>query len=386
MCPENIFSKEIVEIVFEFSSLIFHLRRTYFFIFVMNLHYVIVFFAFVFISIASGNKYTKEANSPSLDDVEIKDEDNFRTQKLNFVWSKAVRQLEASNRKEMFSHLRKLDKQFLAAKYERDDGADNERTLEKEVEKTLENLLKKFGLSAIYKSLASGAGDKSIASSKDTRNEAFAEDASKFKDEKLRRLWLDAVAQGVFDNDELTQLSEEFQHHQRKLDEYGKMSVDLTKKLSAEGKENSVFVEDFDEHKTKTQKANSDLKQRFKDIQQNYDTLKVKVADKLQSKKDAVESITHPRVVPLLEKARSIYADDQDALSSVEEELRHFQARLRKLEYLETEASQGEIDTPPKQKKEKSGGIYDRELSDQLTDYSRKVEKYEKYLASKLEL
>jgi len=83
-------------------------------------------------------------------------------------------------------------------------------------------------------------------------------------------------------------------------------------------------------------------------------------------------------------------------LESIEEELRHFEAKLKKLEYLENEASQGKAEFDPtaaaaaasklKKNQEKSAKIYDRELVEKVSDYSKKMDKYEKYLASKLEL
>uniref|UniRef100_A0A914X252 Alpha-2-macroglobulin receptor-associated protein domain-containing protein n=1 Tax=Plectus sambesii TaxID=2011161 RepID=A0A914X252_9BILA len=137
-----------------------------------------------------GGKYSKSAN----------EERQFRVQKLNFVWSKAVRQLERPELKRLEMELDELDSAYLAAKDAHFSGKDRDKQQLVDLDKQLRLILRQLNVENILDALEKKAKWAHEHEHAGSENDVHHDD--RFSDQRLTELWQSAKNAG-FSKDEL---------------------------------------------------------------------------------------------------------------------------------------------------------------------------------------
>ncbi|CAH1154775.1 unnamed protein product [Phaedon cochleariae] len=333
------------------------------------------------------NKYTKDANLPTqtegdnhvdLRPVSLKHLDRpFRMSKLNLLWSKAVLRLSETKLKSLFGELKLHDKEEITWKHLRAEGKDKDGLKEAELRKKMLTIMSNFNL-------LDQADD--ISDPEKTRpfkplNEASDKHINKslFKDKKLNKLWEKAERAG-FTQEELLALSEEFGHHQDKIDQYYSLLHDV-KGNPEENAENSIddsldkynkieFIEEQEPNKDYLDKANL-IREKYKDIKDGFDHLHL-----LAAKGPASREFVEPKVQGLWRIAiESNFTPSE--LHSLKTELLHYENRLLKLRHLQVEHALHEEKYKDKPKMTIAGGKTNAAslMEDSIKKHARKVEK-----------
>lgn len=242
-------------------------------------------------------------------------ESPFRMQKINLVWEKARLHLNLTENKlsKLYSQLKIQDKEELTLKKLKTDGGDKAGHKETEVRHRFSQIMDQYGIMNA-RDQPSSSNENDMLKSKHI-----------FKDKKLQKLWEKAEKSGMTPT-ELLALQQEFQHHQEKVNEYQKM-------LEIASNQNHIDTNEIhrnlDEEIYNIRNPN-DLKQRMRDLHENVDKL-----HKLATNQGEF-GFREPKVAGLWRIALDADFTDEE-LESLRQELGHYEKRLEKLRFLQTE-------------------------------------------------
>merc|ERR1740131_411155 len=213
--------------------------------------------------------------------------------KVNLLWEKARRAGLAEGKLErLYSKLKVQDKDELTMKKLKTEGVDKDGIKDAEVRRKFALIMEEFGLMG-----GDVVQDKEVEPTK-----------ALFRDKKLTRLWEKAEKSGL-SSEELTALQEEFQHHQRKVDEYHMLL------------EMAVFdIRDTNEYHKKG-----------KAIKRDYERL-----HRLATNQPLESPFNEPKVAGLWKLALEAKFEPEE-LESLRQELAHYETRLEKMHFLEAE-------------------------------------------------
>jgi len=239
-------------------------------------------------------------------------ESPFRMQKINLVWEKARTHLNLPENKlaKLYSQLKLQDKEELTLKKLKAEGGDKAGLKEADVRQRFNQIMQQYGL---IKTDKFKQNDNEIQKSKHI-----------FKDKKLQKLWEKAEKSGLTST-ELLALQQEFQHHQEKMDEYHKM-------VEIASNQNDLRTNEIQRHLSEEYniRDRNELKKNLKDLQNNYEKL-----HKLTTGQDE-HGFREPKVGGLWRIALEADFSDEE-LESLKQELGHYEKRLEKLRFLQTE-------------------------------------------------
>ncbi len=309
----------------------------------------------------SGN--TKKVFSPD-------SESPFRIQKLNFILQKArLRVSSRSELKSLFLDLSKCDLEFLDAKQLRGEGKDPDGEVLRKAEKHLSMILTEHGLTDVLRSLDGMKSDpdgtwthpKHGNTMERVKGEEFVEDP------KLHQLWKKALEAG-FEDEALFSLKNELVNHQEKMRSYEKVA----ERLGRDYHENSVHHHSEEDRLKKKEKLKVGQKQLEEDLRDINE--RILSGDVL---------FTNSRVKVLWQAAVSSESFSPAELESLKEELRHFQSRLSKLEFYQSELASSES-VLKKAGKDHLMSPEHKEQEQKVKHFAFKVEKLENYLRSRI--
>lgn len=147
-----------------------------------------------------------------------------------------------------------------------------------------------------------------------------------FRDKKLTRLWEKAEKSGL-SSEELTALQEEFQHHQRKVDEYHMLlemaGEDDGKRINDIQRELDMDVFDI--------RDTNEYHKKGKAIKRDYERL-----HRLATNQPLESPFNEPKVAGLWKLALEAKFEPEE-LESLRQELAHYETRLEKMHFLEAE-------------------------------------------------
>jgi len=183
-----------------------------------------------------------------------------------------------------------------------------------------------------------------------------------FADVRLNELWRHAVKRGDYSDEELHSLHEEMQHMDTKMNR-----VHSTLRSGKDDLQNSVEENLIDSKMKvdKTSKVDQELLHKeFKELKNN-----------LLKKNKLTHGLKDQRVMSLWDSAQG-GSFSEDELTTIREELLHFQRYIDKLEHWEGLHNQLKV----------KGGASERvHAEDRLTEYKRKVKKFHKTMVAKIE-
>jgi len=257
---------------------------------------------------ASANGFYPDSKGPILNYAGV--EKPFRMQKVNLLWEKARTKLTETKLERLYSELKVQDKDELTLKKLKGEGGDKDGSKDADVRKKFNSLLLKYGLG--------GTPDNSETPHNPSK--------ALFKDKKLMRLWEKAEQAGL-QGEELIALQEEFQHHQRKVDEYNsllELAGDKDSKRYNEIKR-ELKEEEFDLRDT------NEITRKAKDLKGNYDRL-----HRLATNQGVEHMFKEPKVAGLW-KLALLAKFEPEELESLREELSHYEKRLEKMHFIKAE-------------------------------------------------
>ncbi|KAL3985826.1 Alpha-2-macroglobulin RAP C-terminal domain family protein [Acanthocheilonema viteae] len=278
---------------------------------------------------------------------------SFRISKLNFIWSKAMHHLSDKD------ELDKFDSLYLSAKAR---SIKNEKLVLEEVDNKLVQLLEKYGLES-----AVDAYMKKYKWRNEEQNENTILSSEKFKDPKLQKLW-HAAQNSRFSKTALKTLHKELKDHEQKMELY-----EQKVKLFNEFNDNTLNENPFEI----SDKLNRELKVHHNDIMDSYDKLHQKVAQASQ------KIFSSEKVENLWNLAMQNPNFTTSELESLRVELDHFDKRLEKMKYHDEELKL------VKKQQEKLGklNVFDEDVSsleEENKRLQRKLRKLENYLETKI--
>ncbi|CAG0914041.1 unnamed protein product [Notodromas monacha] len=208
------------------------------------------------------------------------------------------------------------DKQEAHLKQLKAEGKDKEGLYEAKLRNRLNMLMIKY-------SLVDPSRVRDSGTELDDNSGARLLTKANIKDKKLQKLWTKAEEAG-FTFEELLTLKQEFVHYQEKQE--------MLETLLADVGPNLINELDPEKHHTRINLLRAELKSEMKKFEK---VASVKLTD---SQKRAVdrEGFFHPRVSSLWKLAQTSNFS-ADELESLRDELRHFEARVDKLEHLQAE-------------------------------------------------
>jgi uncharacterized protein (UPF0305 family) len=261
-------------------------------------------------------------------------------------------------------------------------GLDEDGELEANIRHKFLKILERFGLRAIYPDSPDFGGTWKYGAEKDLKT-PLAE-AIKY-DPKLAQLWQKAELAG-FSGPELDMLKVEFTHLAEKVDEYKQLKheIDRLGGLSQNSIERFKTEEDNSITHDKVKEKHSTLKTVFQDLKQGYNNLErltEELASRSSSQKQA--EFVDPRVRELWMMALKANMTDED-LDSFKEELRHFEKKINKQEYLEKEAQMSKANLHMSGKSDQDYPESHVKLDQRVKEYTLKVKKWYTELKSRL--
>lgn len=316
----------------------------------MNLKiFTVIFITTIFESTAL-NKYKEDVQT-----------NPFRMNKLNQIWHKAQKKLKGPTLAELYADLKIQDGLEIQLKRLKADDMDKGGMKEAEVRIKLRDIVNRYNL-------------QDVIHIPTETNEVFGNDIpQEIKDKKLQKLWEKAGMSG-FSDEELVDLKKEFWHQQLKLDEYNLLKEDMKDLRDLDILDNTLDGIDHG-------KSNQKLKSLNKDIKDGYEKLET-----LSEKQDFGENgleFRDKRVYELYAMARRSNMTD-DELQSFMEELRHFEHKISKHEYLKEEVELAETVLG---RETKHGEMPQKHilLKQKANEYGLKVKKYQAELQKKVD-
>lgn len=317
----------------------------------------------------SKSKYSEEMNVQTTQYGTL--EKPFRMQKINLIWEKAQRRLIEQKLKKLYLDLKVQDKEELSLKKLKADGQDKDGLKEAELRRKLTGIMKKYGLGSDTKLDPESQYDQLY-------NDQSIEYLNKrlFTDKKLNKLWWKAEKSG-FTDEELKKLKEEFQHHQEKIEQYRTLveKANQGAELQNDEMDNSVEAilegEESEGVEKNASAAHQMIQEKHKEVKNGYERLVkyvVEGPEKTEFEENRVQQLWN-----LAQKADFTPSE----LSSLKEELEHFEHRVKKLKYFEAE-----MELPSGREGDKKPGQKNREQS--VQQYADKVEKIQNELKNRI--
>lgn len=331
----------------------------------------------------------------------------FKINKLNLVWTKAQHSLGAGKLKDLRADLAKHELDELSLKKMKAHNQDKDGLFEAAVRKKLLSIMTKYKLERYYDDVHpvyDGDDTKRANLTKTKLEKQNANSAPKptFRDSKLDKLWKKAEKSG-FSQEQLMILHEEFEHQQDKLDDhYETMNMieeEIEKRAkSSEKSENSLEIDPVKESKKKTMKSSKktessqnkkarldenvhqSLKEKHGDVKKGYDRLHNKIATGVIDESMPFEE---EQVNQLWKEAlNGKFSDDE--LVSLREELEHYETRIKKLKHFQNQLERHAIGS----KESSSNSDIDDEtkhIKRRVKDLNQKVDKSYKTLKKKIQ-
>uniref|UniRef100_F1LBX6 Alpha-2-macroglobulin receptor-associated protein n=1 Tax=Ascaris suum TaxID=6253 RepID=F1LBX6_ASCSU len=241
----------------------------------------------------------------------------FRTNKINFIWAKAVSHIaDKSAIKRIKEELEKFDKLYLSAKGQQEKYGKSDMD---EIDAKLETFLERYGLESTISAYNKKMKWRNEEELKKTNSVLASE---KFTDPKVEKLWR-AAQNGKFSESQLKALHKELKDHERRMEEYNAKFL----KFNEIAHENSLH----DESMEGREEIRRQLKEHFNDIESNYEQLREKV---LQTEKSPFKN---EKVVDLWNLAMKNPNFTATELESIRLDLHHFDKQMEKLKYHEEE-------------------------------------------------
>lgn len=294
------------------------------------------------------NKYSAEANKAKYADssqlpTSLRDLDKpFRMAKLNVLWVKAKNRLTDTKLQSIFSDLKIHDKEEIAYKHFKSDGKDPDGLEEARLRQKLIGIMSTYDL---LEHFAETEDPKLLKMHKALNDGSNYVAKDVFQDIRLNKLWAKAEMAG-FTDEELETLKQEFHHHQEKVDEYLSLLKEQSK--DSEKAENTLHLkpeswneleeqEEFsnnipDRKLNHMEKANL-LREKHLELRNGFDRL-----DRLTAKGPNHKEFVEPKVQGLWKVALEAKFSPEE-LSSLKEELLHYESRLLKLRHLHAEGA-----------------------------------------------
>ncbi|XP_076074984.1 alpha-2-macroglobulin receptor-associated protein-like isoform X1 [Mytilus galloprovincialis] len=317
----------------------------------MNCMLMLFLFTLTVTQISSINKYKEDVQSSP-----------FRMNKINQIWHKASKRLKGHMLADLYADLKIQDGLELQLKRLKSEDMDKGGMKEAEVRIKLRDIVNKYNLQDVIH-IPDVTGT----------NEAFSNDIPPdFKDKKLQKLWEKAGDSG-FSDEEMENLKKEFWHQQLKLDEYDLLKDGFKSISDLDMIDNSLDGFNYD-------KKNKNLKSMNKDIKDGYENLAT-LGSKKHFEDDELE-FKDKRVYELYAMARKSNMTEAE-LQSFMEELRHFEHRIDKHEYLKEEV---QIAENVLGRETKDGEMPQKHvlLKQKANEYGSKVKKYHAELQKKV--
>ncbi|ESO87440.1 hypothetical protein LOTGIDRAFT_235101 [Lottia gigantea] len=307
----------------------------------------ITFLAVYFTRNVYGNKYSKDLNN----NWHENEENPFRMKKVNLLWEKAKKRLEGPKIADLYADLRIHDKMEGKLKKMKLDEMDKDGLYEAEVLTRFRNIVFKYGLEDFF-SLEDPGWFNEIPEN-DKKWPVFT-------DKKLDKIWKRASLSD-FSDEEIDKLREEFRHQQMKIDELNT--------LKSYFDENDIHEQKNDEAKYAILKdKKSNMKEINHAVKEGYMKLETMMKD---SNPDV--SFKDSRVYKLWALIKKTNLSEEE-LQSFKEELKHFEHRIEKHEYIQNQVELSKVAL----NEEVKDGVYPQthlDLEDKAKHFKRKVKK-----------
>jgi hypothetical protein len=288
--------------------------------------------------------------------------------------------------------LKVQDKDEITLKKMKADGQDKDGLKEAQLRRSLSQIIDKYGLNEYFKT-SEYLDNKSSQFSSNSYSDQYLQKQI-FRDKKLDKLWKKAEKSGLND-EQLKILKEEFKHHELKIEQYYQLIDDINKneelqRSRGQDWENSMnrVLHSEDERPAGHQfnDAHQALKDKHFEIKENFKQLSDRVSKNLDGFKSTTNEFEEENVQKLWELAlKSDFNNDE--LMSLKEELEHYQNRVRKLKFFESQLESDLI--AGKQINENNDNIDgdfddDKHLKKKVKELNHKVNKIHNELESRI--
>jgi len=335
--------------------------------------------------IHGGGKYSLKSNLPP-------EPKNFRMNKINVVWEKAQSMLKSDQLDELYKALKRHDEKEIEYKHSKVNGReDEEGELKADLINHFNEIIAKFGLhdklvamlkpevkksADINFNQVTDDGDKSLsASSSSSKNSRSKPSASTtFKDPKVEKLWKMAAESG-FSTHELAELETELTHHETKQDELVRL---------LDGFDDGLFTNEVPQASLQPEENLSpemNLKLRKTKAREIKETLTFEY-DRLKNKVMSADEggFADPKVQDFWRRAQRANFTEEE-LSSLKEELQHFQRKIEKHSWISNRIEDAEADV-------KDGKMLNAvnhgELREREKDFGLKIKKLVSYFEKRI--
>lgn len=326
----------------------------------------------------------------------------FKINKLNLVWSKAQHSLGESKLKDLKSDLAKHEFDELTLKKMKAHNQDKEGLYEATVRKRLHLIMSKYSIERYLDDIHPLDEDSNLkkinlSSAKDNQKGDLSELKSTFRDKKLDKLWKKAEKSG-FTQEQLMILHEEFQDQQDKLDQHYDAMNNIEQKVEARNKEaerleNSIDSTSSDERNDYTKETSSEkklrpdvnvhqiLEENYKGIKKNIQQLEKKVLSGEFSEEDGPFEETS---VNNLWRSAIDANFSRGELESFKEELEHYEVRIKKLKHFQVQLERKSIQSKDSMTSDETDGDESKHIRRRVKDLTQKVDKTHKSLEKKI--
>ncbi|XP_050391065.1 alpha-2-macroglobulin receptor-associated protein [Patella vulgata] len=257
------------------------------------------------------NKYSEESNK-NWHEEEIRP---FRMNKINLLWEKAKKKLEGNRLADLYADLKLHDKLEGKLKKLKSDDMDKDGLQEADVLVRFRNIVFKYSLQDFFP-----VEDPAWLNDVPTNDKSWPF----FSDKKLEKIWK-AASLSDFSEDELDKLRDEFRHQQMKIDELNALKDQVEDINDNTIHNNKNGGNDFP--------SASDKKTAMKDTNRAIKEGYIRLQNMMEKTKDGVD-FKDPRVYQLWALVKKANLS-QEEMESFREELRHFEHRIEKHEYMQ---------------------------------------------------
>ncbi len=274
------------------------------------------------------------------------------------------------------------------------DGQDKDGLKEAQLRRSLSQIIDKYGLNEYFKT-SDYLDNKSSQFSSNSYSDQYLEKQI-FRDKKLDKLWKKAEKSGLND-EQLKILKEELRHHELKIEQYYQLIDDINKNEELQRsrgqdwensmnrvlQEEDVRPEDVRPAGHQLNDAHQALKDKHFEIKENFKLLSDKISKNFDGFKSTTNEFEEENVEKLWQLAlKSDFNNDE--LMSLKEELEHYQNRIRKLKFFESQLESDSI--AGKQINDNIDGDFDddKHLKKKVKELNHKVNKIHNELESRI--
>ncbi|XP_033101394.1 alpha-2-macroglobulin receptor-associated protein-like [Anneissia japonica] len=282
----------------------------------------------------------------------------FRSVRVNQVWEKAQRMGKKGKELEMLkADLLKHDERVSHLKKIERDGGDTTGEQSEKLHKKLTEIMKKHNI------IPGENPNKPYVPTKDRP----------FTDKRLNDLWRKTLDAEHFDEKEVNIMKQQLKIHQEKVDQYQALVDGLYgKKDDGPNSVHGSKKDNLSDDEKKLFKAKElDLKLHHKKLNKDFQLLAVKTMPEEER-----GGFKEPRIINFWKEAKQSNFTEEE-LSSLKEELLHFEAKLFKYDKIQEEAMKAEHDY---QKKKLSGVKADPKkhntLKEKAKEFGTTIKKY----------